>query len=73
MSSEPKTLVIVPIHNEEENIAGVIREIQTKAANCDILVVMAQGFRENWESRYLTCLSTSESVALFRPASCLHE
>jgi len=39
MSSEPKTLVIVPIHNEEENIAGVIREIQTKAANCDILVV----------------------------------
>src|SRR5205823_11877229 len=39
MSSIAKTLVVVPIHNEAQNIARVIQEIKAKASDCDILVV----------------------------------
>src|SRR5919108_3409362 len=39
MRAQSSTLVIIPIHNEEESIGGVITEIRTKASNCDILVV----------------------------------
>jgi glycosyltransferase involved in cell wall biosynthesis len=39
MSSTAETLVVVPIHNEEQNIARVIQEIKAKASDCDILVV----------------------------------
>ncbi|OGW74687.1 MAG: glycosyl transferase family 2 [Omnitrophica bacterium RBG_13_46_9] len=34
-----KTLVIIPAHNEEKALPGVIRSIETFAPECDILVV----------------------------------
>lgn len=34
-----KTLIIIPAHNEELNIANVIREVRHYNPNCGILVV----------------------------------